>query len=188
MDGDAIKDLGLKLLALADRLEQRGERLDGRLRQHAAELQGAAQAVSSGGQRFAREALDALRSQTREAVAASIADAAEASRRQLESAAVAAARSAREIDEATKALRKQRGWWLWAAPLALVVGAVIAAGGSSLLVWRNMAELKRADFGQDVLHATRSGALTRCGEALCARAGKQPRRYGENGEYVLVQD
>jgi hypothetical protein len=144
--------------------------------------------VSAGGQQFAREALNALRSQGREAVQAGADQAVEHYSRKLNEAAADASRASGEVRESATALRRQRSLWLWAAPLALIVGAAIAAGGSSFLVWKNMAELKRADFGQDILHATQSGALTRCGDALCARVGKEAKRYGAQGEFVLLQD
>lgn len=188
MDGEATRQLTLKLLAIADRMEQRDARFADQLRQHVTDLQRATQAVSGGGQQFARDALEALRSQVRDAVAGSIAEAAEASRQQLESTARVAARSAQEVNEATLALRRQRNAWLWTGPLVLAIGALMTAGGSSYLVWKNMAELKRASFGQDILRATESGALTRCGDALCAKVGATPRRYGRQGEYLLLQD
>ena len=188
MDVVAFKDLTLKLLALADRMEQRDERFVGLLKQHVAELQNATQAVSSGGQALARDALDMLRGQARDAVADSIAEAANTSKTQLEASASSASWSAREVKEAATELRKQRGLWLWAAPMALIAGALLTAGGSSFLLWKNAKELKRAEFGQDVLRATQSGALTRCGKALCAKVGTEPKRFGKQGEYVLLQD
>jgi hypothetical protein len=188
MDVAAFKDLTLKLLAIADRMEQRDERFVELLTQHVAQLQSATQAVSSGGQALARDALDMLRSQARDAVADSIAEAANASKTHLEASASSASWSAREVNEAAMELRKQRGLWLWAAPIALIAGALLTAGGSSFLLWKNAKELKRAEFGQDVLRATQSGALTQCGEALCAKVGMEPKRFGKQGEYVLLQD
>ena len=188
MDVEAPKDLTLRLLALADRMEQRDERFVGQLRQHVSELQNAAQAVSSGGQKFARDALEVLRSQARDAVTGSIAEAAQASKAQLDASASSASWSAREVTEAAMELRRQRGFWLWAAPMALIVGALLAAGGSSLLVWKNAKALKRTEFGRDILRATQSGALNRCGETLCAKVGTKPRRFGKDGEYVLLQE
>jgi hypothetical protein len=188
MDVAAFKDLTLKLLALADRMEQRDERFVGLLKQHVAELQNATQAVSTGGQALARDALDMLRRQAKDAVADSISEAAAASKAELDASASSASWSARAVNEAAMDLRKQRGLWLWAAPIALIVGALLTAGGSSYLVWKNARELKRNEFGQDILRATQSGALNRCGEALCAKVGTNPRRFGKEGEYALLQE
>src|SRR3546814_16542301 len=49
-----------------------------------------------------------------------------------------------------------------------------------------MHEVRRAEFGQDILQATQSGVLTRSGDALCAKVGEQAMRYGSNEEYVLL--
>lgn len=67
---------------------------------------------------------------------------------------------------------------LWKATAALLLGAVLAVGSSAFIAWRSLQQFKRADFAEDVLEATRSGAITRCGEALCARVGDAPRKYG----------
>lgn len=188
MDVAAFKDLTLKLLALADRMEQRDERFVRLLTQQVAELQNTTRAVSSSGETLARDALDVLRNQARGAVADSIAEAANASKVQLEASASSASWSAREVNEAAMELRKQRGLWLWAAPIALITGALLTAGGSSFLVWKNARELKRTEFGQDILRATQSGTLNRCGEALCAKVGTKPKRFGKEGEYALLQE
>lgn len=49
-----------------------------------------------------------------------------------------------EVSEATMALRRQRGLWLWTAPLALIVSAVLAAGGMQL---HGLEEHGRAETG-----------------------------------------
>ena len=41
-------------------------------------------------------------------------------------------------------------------------------------------------FGEDILEATRNGSITRCGEALCVKAGADARRAGPGGEYLLL--
>lgn len=187
MQDDELKRVLLRLVALADRMEQRDTQVIQHLAQRASELQRAAHGVSDGGQQFARNALDVLRSQGRDAVQAGVDEAVEQCHRKLTETAACASRTSDEVRASATALRRQRNVWLWAAPLALIVGAALAAGGSSYLVWKNMAELKRADFGRDILHATQSGTLTRCGDALCARIGEKPKRYGRKGEYVLLQ-
>lgn len=188
MDQESSRQLLLKLMALADRMEQRDARVIEQLAQHSADLQRSAQAVDSSGQQLARNALDALRSQGRDAVQSGVDQAIKQCNQQLTDAARLVHQTADEVNVSAAALRRQRSLWLWTAPLALIVGAALAAGGSSYLVWKNAAELKRADFGQDILQATRSGALTRCGGALCVRTGKAPKRYGAQGEYTLLSE
>lgn len=188
MEHEESNQLLLKLVALADRMEQRDARVIEQLAQQAAELQRSAQAVSSGGQQFARNALDALRSQGRDAIQAGVEQAVAQCNQRLAETAGLVSRTSDDVRGASAELRQQRSLWLWAAPLALIVGAVLATGGSSYMVWKNMAELERADFGQDILDATRSGALTRCGEVLCARIGAKPKQHGKQGEYLLLQE
>jgi len=72
--------------------------------------------------------------------------------------------------------------------LALFIGALLAVGGAGFVVWDSMREIKTAQFDQDILHATQTGALTRCGEALCVKVGKQIKRYGNDGDYVLLSE
>lgn len=186
MEHEESRQLLLRLMALADRMEQRDANVIGQLAQQADALQRSAQAVGSGGLQFARSALDVLRAQGQEAVQHGLGQAIEQCNQQLGETARLVRRTCAEVEASAAALRRQRNLWLWAAPLALIVGSVLAAGGSSYLVWRNMAQLEQADFGQDILQATRSGTLTRCGEALCARVGTMPERYGAKGEYVQL--
>jgi len=41
---------------------------------------------------------------------------------------------------------------------------------------------------QAVQRATQRGAINRCGDSLCARVGRKPRRFGKDGQYVLLED
>jgi len=72
--------------------------------------------------------------------------------------------------------------------MALLIGSLLAAGGTAWIAHRSMQEIAQADFGKDILQATRDGSITRCGVSLCVRIGKKPRYYGKEGEYVLLQD
>ncbi|HYP85217.1 hypothetical protein [Variovorax sp.] len=186
MEEERSRRLMLRLMALADKLEQRDMQVIAQLSQQACELKRSAQAVASGGEQFARTALDAMRGEAGNVVQRAMRQAVEQCTHSLTESAAHVSRTAHEVGASTEQLRRQRGLWLWAAPLALIVGALLAAGGSGYLVWKNAAELRRASFGLDILQATRSGALTRCGDALCARVGAKPARYGRNGEYVLL--
>jgi hypothetical protein len=51
-----------------------------------------------------------------------------------------------------------------------------------------MQKMAQAHFGQDVLQATQRGAITRCGDSLCAKVGKKPQRYDKDGQYLLLQE
>jgi len=79
---------------------------------------------------------------------------------------------------------------VWKGLIALTIGSLLAAGGSAYVAWNSMREVRQAEFGTAILRATRSGALTACGEerALCVRVGRQSRRVGDRGEFLLVED
>lgn len=190
MENEESKQLLLKLLALADRMEQRDAHVIQQLAQQTSGLQITTQEVRENGRKFADEVLDVLRSQGREAIGAGIGQAMAEGSRQLQQSVTQVARASEEVRASASALSKQRNLWLWTAPIALVIGSLLAAGGSSWWVWRNAAELKRTEFSQDILQATRTGALTRCGDGsqLCVRVGADAKRYGSEGEYILLQE
>ena len=190
MENEESKQLLLKLLALADRMEQRDAQVIRQLTEQAGILLNASEGMQAGCRKFAQEALDALRNRGREVIATGIGQAMTESNRQLQQSVIEVRRSADEVRASAAALQRQRNWWLWTAPIALVVGSLLAAGGSSWWVWKNTAELKRTEFSQDILQATKSGALTRCGDGdqLCVKVGVDAKRYGAQGEYLLLQN
>lgn len=79
---------------------------------------------------------------------------------------------------------------VWKSLLVLGLGSLLLAGTSIYIARDRMRVVRQAEFGADILHATRSGTITRCGkqEALCVRVGKTLRRAGAQGEYILLQE
>jgi hypothetical protein len=74
---------------------------------------------------------------------------------------------------------------VWKGLGALIVGSLLAVGGSGYFAWKGMRQIEQAQFGADILRATQNGRLTRCGKDLCVKLGKHPRHY--DGNYVLLQ-
>lgn len=107
---------------------------------------------------------------------------------QLQDSAQKADWAAQALADQRKLLTKAQQSTVYLNLAALLVGTVLAAGGSSYLVWKNMRELKRAEFGADILRATQSGSLTRCGEALCVKVGQHAKPYGKSREYFLLEE
>jgi hypothetical protein len=108
---------------------------------------------------------------------------------QLQQTAASAKVSADLMGHEHQRLARGQNALVWKGFTALIVGSLLAAGGSSFLVWKNMRALERAEFGSGILHATQTGNLTRCGkDALCVKVGKDPKRAGANGEYLIVED
>lgn len=183
----ALQDLALKLAAVADMLEQRSQQAVQTAALGAQQLQSVAQGLNQQGRLIAETAVANIGSHARQSIEQGTAESIEHLRRELRLASESAGQSAKLIAEQAQALQKAQKAMLWKAALALVVGAVLAAGGSAFIAWRSLQQFKRADFAEDVLQATRSGAITRCGEALCARVGDAPRKYGRKGEYLLLE-
>ena len=184
------KQLLLKLLALADKMERRDAQVLQGMAQQSQDLTQSAQAIRAGSLAFAEQVLEVLRAEGAQAMQQGMRPVVQETSRQMQQFAMQAGHASDQIRVSADALHKQRSVWMWSAPLALIVGSLLAAGGSSWWAWKNMAEIKRAAFGKDILEATRSGRLTRCGEGkqLCVRVGAQPKRFGTAGEYLLLAD
>ncbi len=187
MDRDEARRLMLKLLALAERMEQRDERVIALLAEQGGALRSAAHEVDAATARFVREALDALRAQAREAVQAGVGEAIAQCRDRLLQAGTEAARSAETMHRGAEALQRQRSLWLWTAPLALLVGSAIAAGAAAYAVTSSRAEVERHRIEAALLRAYNRADVTLCGERLCANIDERGARFGERGQYRPVE-
>lgn len=183
---DALKQSLLKLATIANQLDARSMRAVQQVEASTESLDQGMQRLESGATRLASEALQVIGEQARQTVAQGTAQAMGELDAQLQAGIQAAQRAALDMDEQRKRLARAQGGLVWKALVALTIGSLLAAGGSGYIAWKSMREIRRAEFGQDILQATRSGVLTRCGDALCAKVGGQPERYGSDGEYVLL--
>jgi hypothetical protein len=73
------------------------------------------------------------------------------------------------------------------ALIVLVVGALMTAGASVYVAHDRLRAIEGAEFNQNILQATNSGAINQCGDKLCVRVGKNPSRYKSNPNYMLVE-
>ncbi|MEP7185209.1 MAG: hypothetical protein ABI767_05160, partial [Rhodanobacter sp.] len=108
-------------------------------------------------------------------------------RQQLERTASNAQAAAQAMEREARLLTGARRSLIWNGLLALLVGSLLAAGGAAWIAQKSMQEVAQAHFAKDILEATQSGAITRCGDTLCIRVGKKPKRFGAQGEYVLLK-
>lgn len=184
MDRDEARRLMLKLLALAERMEQRDERVIALLAEQGGALRSAAHEVDAATARFVR---DALRAQAREAVQAGVGEAIAQCRDRLLQAGTEAARSAETMHRGAEALQRQRSLWLWTAPLALLVGSAIAAGAAAYAVTSSRAEVERHRIEAALLRAYNRADVILCGERLCANIDERGARFGERGQYRPVE-
>lgn len=183
---DALKQSLLKLATIANHLDARNAQAVQQVEASTESLDRSMHRLESGAKRLADEALQVIGEQARQTVAQGAAQAMSELDAQLQAGIQAAQRAVLDMDEQRKRLARAQGGLVWKALVALAIGSLLAAGGSGYIAWKNMREVRRAEFGQDILQATQSGVLTRCGDALCAKVGKQAVRYGSDEEYVLL--
>lgn len=181
-----LQELALRLSAVVDFLEERAERATLQSAQGAQALGRAVEGFDARSRQLSQDAVAAIASQAESAVRQAVARAAEQCNARLQDAGQSAVRAAAALDGQVRSLGEVQRGLAWKAGLALLVGASLAAGGSALVAWKSLRDLERAGFGEDILEATRNGSITRCGEALCVKAGADARRAGPGGEYLLL--
>ncbi|RMH90904.1 hypothetical protein EBB59_08985 [Lysobacter pythonis] len=182
-----IQQLALRLSAFTDALEQRARHMADTMERNGQSMAHSAQGIDAQIRQLSQRVVSTVRTESRGAMENGVREGIGPGVAQLEQIVRSAQNASQVLHAQTKALQATHRAVVWLSGAALLIGSMLAAGGSSYLVWKNHQELQRAEFGRDILDATRSGTLNRCGKALCARVGKTPERYGKNGEYVLVK-
>lgn len=185
-DVEAVQQALAKLLAIADRLDGRNRQAMQRIEAATGAMEQGVSRLDHGAGQFARDALQLVGADVRQAIAQGANQATKELQRQLAETACSAQWAAQAVDEQRKGLAMARRSLLWSGAIALLFGSLLAAGGAAWVAHRSMQEIAQADFAEDILRAAQSGAITRCGDALCAKVGKRPQRYGKDGEYALL--
>lgn len=186
-DVEAVRQALTKLMAIADRLEARNTQTVQRIEAAAVALDQGVSRLDGGGERFVQSALQVIGSNAQQAVTQGVGHAVGEFRQQLQQSADSAQSAAHAMDEQRRGLATARRTLVWNGLIALLLGSVLAAGGAAWMAHRSMQQMAQAHFGQDILQATQRGAITRCGDSLCAKVGKKPQRYGKDGQYLLLQ-
>lgn len=182
-----LQDMALKLAAIADMLDQRSQQAANAAAHGAQQLQHVAQGLNQQGQHMVQSVIGAVSANARQAIETGSADALDKLRKELQQAQASAAESAKLIADQAKTLQASQKNLVARGGIALLVGALVVAATSAYFAWHTRQQFKQADFAQDILDATNSGAITRCGkDGLCVRIGENPARYGRKGEYVLL--
>ncbi|GAB2503745.1 hypothetical protein [Lysobacter humi (ex Lee et al. 2017)] len=181
------RDLTLKLLALAQRMEERDARVIALLVEQGARLEAGARDLHGMGQRVASDALHMLRTHAHEVVQAGVGDAAAGYRERLAALAGDAGRASAELRASAQALRRQRRLWGWAAPLALLAGSVLAVGAAAYAVAHAREQVERHRIEAALLRAYNAADVTLCGERLCANVDPRGPAVGPGGRYRAVR-
>lgn len=187
VDREDAKALTLKLLALAQRMEERDARVIALLAEQAARLDATAQGLQSGGERLAADALRALQVHGRDVVQAGVGEAATACREHFARLAAEAGSAGRELRTSADSLRRERRLWGWAAPLALLAGSLLAVGGAAYAVDQARAQVERHRIEAALLRAYNAADVTLCGERLCANVDPAAPGAGAAGRYRMVR-
>lgn len=185
---DTVRQALTKLMAIADRLEARNTQTVQRIEAATVALDQGVNRLDGGGERFARSVLQVIGSNAQQALTQGAGQAVGEFRQQLQQSADSAQSAVHAMDEQCRGLTAARRTLVWNGLIALLIGSLLAVGGAAWIVHRSMQELAQAHFSQDILQATQHGAITRCGDSLCAKVGKKPQRYGEDGQYMLLQE
>jgi hypothetical protein len=185
---DAVRQALIKLMAIADRLETRNAQTMERIEAATAALDHGVVRLDGSGERFATSALQVIGNNAQQTVTQGAAQALAEFRRDLQQSADSARSAANAMNQQSRGLTAARRGLVWNGMIALLMGSSLAAGGAAWVAHRSMQEVAQAHFGQDILQATQRGAITRCDDALCARVGKKPQRYGKDGRYLLLQE
>lgn len=187
-DNDTLKQLLMQMATIAQALDRRSELAVERVDASTAALEQGLHALSDGAGRFVHEATHAMREEASRVLAQEAGSALALVNRQLLASAEAAQRAVGVMEEQCRRLTAARRSMLWNALGALLVGSLLAVGAAGAIGWKTAREVRDAQFGEDILRATQSGALTRCGKDLCVRVGERARRYDRNAVYVLISE
>ncbi|MEO8746425.1 MAG: hypothetical protein ABI379_02025 [Rhodanobacter sp.] len=185
---EALQQLLLQLATIAKQLDRRSEVAVEHVDASTVALDQALRVLGDGTEQFVRESTRAVGEVVHQAIAQGLGNSLGAFNRQLQATAEVAQRAAHAMEEQRSRLAAARHSLVWNALGALLIGSLLAVGTASYVGWKAVQEVKAAQFAQDILHATASGTLTRCGTDLCVKVGKQVRRYGKNPGYVLISE
>jgi hypothetical protein len=184
---DDLKETALRIAALVDVLERRSADAVGVMDEGRASIARAAADLGQRGPQLVAEVGRHAQTETRAALEAAIGPVVATLRAQLDAASAKAQHSAEALHKERVAMVSAQRKAFWIGSGALVLGALLAVGGSAAWVAMKRAELAKLEFAQQIHDATARGALVPCGESLCARIGEAPRRAGERREFLVVE-
>lgn len=173
------------LIAEAHRHEAESARQ--RLMELAATLGHSAQRLERGGQQFGEQALQILRNDSSAVLTHSANDAIASLRAQAEAITAKLSWIAQAADEQTRQLTRAQTTMAWKAAIALGVGALTLAGGSTAWAWRQKEEAARYGIDAELGRRITQADIIRCGEGLCANVDLRAQRIGDRKQYLPVR-
>lgn len=187
-NSEDLKQSLIELSTVANRLDARSRQATQQIVTSTATLDQGVQRLEAGAARFANDVLRAISGQAQHVIAKGTEQAVDAFNQQLQQSTSSAKWAANAMAEQRQLLTTAQTTLVWKGLIALIIGSLLAVGGSGYVAWNNMREVKSAKFGQDILQATQTGKLTHCGDVLCVKLGKRLKRYDKDSQYVLLQE
>lgn len=187
MDKQSLQEFALRLGAFVEMLEKQAASAANDMNQSGQALTRTAQGITGQIQQLSESVVSTVKTESRDAIEAGAKEGIAPALEKLQRSIRTLQDSSQTLHAQTRAMQGTQRTLIWISSLALLLGSLLAAGGSSYLVWKNQKELKRAEFARDLFDAARSGAINHCAGQLCVRTGSTPTYYEKNREYVLVK-
>ena len=187
-DIEYLKPLLMQMAVITQQLDHRNTLAVQQVESSAAALDQGLRELHGGTEHFVRSASQAIGEQTRRAVAQAVGDTMLVFDQQLRASAHMAQQAARAMEKQSRRLAAARRTLVWHGAIGLLIGSLLATSAAGFVGWQTAQEVGNAQFAQDILRATQSGALNRCGKNLCVKIGKQAHRYAKDAAYVLIPD
>jgi hypothetical protein len=188
MDVEELKQLVLKLAAIAERLDERSENAVLRIERSADGLGVSAAGLHADSDRFAQQVLQAITEQAGSVLERGVGQAVDRCNMRLRGTTDAAAATARDLDVLRQELQRERRNWVWRGTTALLAGSALAIGASSYWALKSRDEIERSQVEAALLRAYNQADVTLCeGGRLCANVEDDSRRHGDRRQYRAVK-
>lgn len=190
MEQDEIRTMTEQLahlLVIANQLNQNHQLTVEQVNASAVVLGQGVRQLHAGAEQFARDVTLSVGAHARQVIADGTGQALGELNQQLRASASVAQSAAQTMDVQRRNLVTTQRSLVWISLTALIIGSLLAMGAAAYAISQSQRTTEQARFAQDIVQATQSGAITRCGDVLCVKAGKKPPHYGQNGEYILLQ-
>lgn len=151
------------------------------------QLQQTAQGFDARARQLARDAVDEIARQARQAIVQGVGQASDECNVRLKNTGDSANQAIYHLGQQVQTLQRAQHALIWKAGLALLTGALLAMAGLGAYGWYLSQQAQETRYPAAVNKALQTGKLVPCGEQLCAKIGKNPRRAGNNGEYLVLE-
>lgn len=176
-----------KMGAVAVYLQQCAQEVSSSVSENQQQLDQAAQGFDDKTSQLSSAAVHEISQQTMQAVAQGLNEANNEYNARLKNAGESANQAIYHLNQSVQALERGQKSLIWKAGLALVVGAVLAVIGLGTYGWRQAKQIQANNYTAAIAKAVQNGQIASCGENLCAKVGKNPRKAGANAEYMVIQ-